>query len=241
MTDTVAVIFAGQSRGSTTTWTNLRDRLIRPHGADVFAVFWRSRSVACFADVMRSGLSGVVDIRELDAVAPTVEHLHTFFGPLDSSAPVTPALKNHSASAKRPRATPARRQPGGVLPFKTETCGSRCAEYYAKHIIVHYGKDLNYPWLQYFLVHKAFALVAHTAHSILVRVRSDATFDVNPVPLTRLFRTNAVHLEPGKFETKWKELAMYWSLEKGGPYNASVTKTPTCGYMPNDSYVVARK
>ena len=242
MADSVAVVFAGQCRGTTDTWASLRDRLIRPNNADVYAYFWRSPSVACFVRVMKSksrvlARAGVVDVRELEQVQrPWSKHVALFFGRLNNTIDLreAPGLAH---DRRREQSKPGEKAPS-IGHYST-------AEHWAQHILTHYGELSGYPWLQYYLVQKAFGLVANTGHSTLVRVRSDALFHVDPVPLTRLYLQNAVHLEPGKWESSEAERSRYFSLERGGPWNSNATwmtlnnRSASCGYMPNDWYATA--
>jgi len=232
------VVFAGQCRGTTETWALLRDRLIHPNNADVYAYFWRSPSVACFVRVMKSKPSrvlaraGVVHVRELEQVqGPWSKHVALFFGRLNNTIDLreAPGLAHDN---RRTQSKPGEKGPS-IGQYST-------AEQWAQHILTHYGELSGYPWLQYYLVQKAFGLVANTGHSTLVRVRSDALFHVDPVPLTRLYLQNAVHLEPGKWESSEEERSRYFSLHRGGPWNSNATwmtlnnRSASCGYMPND-------
>ena len=82
---------------------------------------------------------------------------------------------------------------------------------------------------QYFILQRAFALVMHTTHRLLVRARTDITFDA-PVPL-QLHTPGAIHLEAGRFELRPSERAAY----------GAAALPPGCGWMPNDLFAYGER
>ena len=89
------------------------------------------------------------------------------------------------------------------------------------------------PWkrksvAQYHILRLAFNLVARTSqHTILVRARTDTSFDM-PVSLTfAADAANAIYLEAGRWELRDDELSEY--------------SNKSCGHMPNDLFAYGHR
>jgi len=241
----------GSLKGDRHGWANLRDRLVRPHSADVFAAVWRSADVACFKRVVAGPqFLGTMKVVEFEPIPPA-DSLMGFFSEL--SGP-TERIHVPPRAVKHSRFTWPTNKHIGSLPNET-------AAFWANALVKLTEPIHLLP--QYYLILKAFELVANTSHRLLVRVRSDLVFHVPLVEL-RTLAADAIHLEPGRWENSQSALLSYafrddavqprtenqrWvenetaALERLGSRMAKVvvdrthdSTAPThgCGFMPND-------
>ena len=113
--------------------------------------------------------------------------------------------------------------PAGLLESGTDAAVASYFGLDAETEVVHLAEPrIRRLLAQYHVLARAFELVRQTAHTTLVRARTDVAMH-RPILLVTVV-PGAVHMEAGKWEKRPHELAMYSHASK------------SCGQMPNDYF-----